>query len=164
MKADTQAVLLEKMMQDKKVHPEFELTLPLFIVKKVMLKTLSVKDIFLLGLDTLELTLIHNDRIHNVSRYAKLIFVESNRRQELEITSIHDKVLHPLENAKYEEVKCVFCRIGVHQFEVGFTLSIEDMTFESVEIFNVNSDITAEGKLIVVHGKIAIEITKVHNE
>jgi len=164
MKAETQAVLLEKMMQNQKVHPEFELTLPLFMVKKVRLKTLLVGDVFLVGLDTLELTLIHNDSIHNVSKYAELIFVENNCRQELEIISIHDKALHPLENSKYEEVKCVFSKIDVYQFEVGSRLKLEDMTFESVEVFNVNSDITAEGKLIVVHGKIAIEITKVYHE
>jgi len=102
--------------------------------------------------------------MHKVSRYAKLIFVENNCRQELEIASIHDMALNPLENSKYEEVKCVFSKIDVHQFEVGSRLTLEDDLFESVEVFNVNSDITAEGKLIQVNGEIAMEITKVYNE
>jgi len=163
MKAETQAVLLEKMMQNKKVHPEFELTLPLFNVKKSTLKRLSTGDVFLLALDTLELRVIHNDSTHKVSRYAKLIYVENNGKEEFEIASIHDMDFIPLEKSKYEEVKCVFSKIEVHQFEVGSRLTLKDNLFDTVEVFNVNSDITAEGKLIEVDSEIAIEITKVYD-
>ena len=162
MKAETQAVLLERMMQNKKIHPEFELCFPLFLVEKKTLKRLSVGDVFLLGLDTLESILIEHKGIHNVSRYAKLAFIENNSRQEVEITSIKNMVLKPFNNSEYEEVKCVFSKIDVQLFDVGSRLRLEDELFESVEIFNINSDITAEGKLIEVNDEIAIEVTKVH--
>ena len=63
MKAETQVVHLEKMMQKHHRYSEYELTMPLVEVKKSMLKNLAVDDVLLVGFEQLEMLLFQEEML-----------------------------------------------------------------------------------------------------
>jgi len=159
MKAETQAVLLEKMMQKKKVQPVYELTLPLFSMKQSMLKKLTKGDILLLGLDSLEIIVLQNEKT-----YANVILLKNEKIQEIEIISTDNTCSYSTEDSKYEVVKCLFSTIGVESFDVGTKQDISNVRFEYVTLYTEKNVKRLEGKLVAVEGNIAIEVQKVYNE
>jgi len=158
MKAETQAVLLEKMMQDQKVHPEYELSLPLFMLKRTVVNRLDKGDILLVGLDKLEFILIYNG-----NKYANVVLVKSENIEEIEIISM-DEIISPSPiNSKYEMLKCIFSTLAIEVIDVGIKANISKIGFEDITLITENNDKKLEGKLVEVEGEIAIEITKVYN-
>ncbi len=160
MKAKTQALLLEKMMQKHHSHHICEIALPDLIIKKSSLYQLSVGDILLTGLKSLEPILVHY-RLSHTPHYAKLLFLKNTSRRKVKITSIHPIQEKPLKDTKHEVLKSLFAHIEVNPFECGSMIELDDSLFDSVSLFNQNYDIKVEGKLMNAEGKIAIEITKV---
>ncbi|MCF6244686.1 MAG: hypothetical protein L3J43_06585 [Sulfurovum sp.] len=157
MKAETQAVLLEKMMKNKKVHSAYELILPLFTVKSTDLKDLSIKDILLVGLDRMEISVLYNGQC------AKVKMTHTNDTLMLEIDSIGVCPSKSIENVKSEVVKCLFANITFDTFTLGEQCTIDKLVLDTFEIF-IHDDVKiAEGKLVEVMDKIAIEITRVMN-
>jgi len=159
MKAETQAVLLEKMMQKKKVQPVYELTLPLFSMKQSLLKKLTKGDILLLGLDSLEIIVLQNEKT-----YANVMLLKNEKIQEIEIISTDNTWSYFTENPKYEVLKCLLSTIGVESFDVGTKQDISNVRFEYVTLYTEKNVKRLEGKLVEVEGNIAIEVTKVYGE
>jgi len=159
MKAETQAVLLKKMMQKKKVQPVHELTLPLFSIKQSLLKKLTKGDILLLGLESLEIIVLQNEKT-----YANVILLKNEKIQEIEIISTDNTLTYSIENPKYEVLKCLLSTIGVESFDVGTKQDISNVRFEYVTLYTEKNVKRLEGKLVEVEGNIAIEVTKVYSE
>ncbi len=155
MKGETQAVHLEKMMQEHKLYPEYELTLPPFFVKSKVLKKLSVDDVLLLGLNALDFILMSNGKI-----CAKVEFLEEDNSQKIKIIYLEKDSLKQLNTKKYEKVKCLFSILQVRELKVGQKLSIEQLDLQDVKLF-VNDVYIAVGTLIEVDDEIAIQIKKV---
>ena len=63
MKSETQALNLARMMHKHTRYPSYNLAFLPMMVRSKSLKKLSVDDVFLIGLDTLELVLISGDTI-----------------------------------------------------------------------------------------------------
>jgi hypothetical protein len=157
MKGETQALLLEKMMQNKKVQPVYELILPLFMVKRSDIDILTKGDILLVGLRSFKIIIISNDNI-----YANVEVIKHEKMNELEIISM-DKILFSPIDSKYEVFKCLFSTINIELFEVGTTQDISDINFKYVTLLGDNNQKKLEGKLVEVKGEIAIKITKVYD-
>jgi len=158
MKGETQAVLLEQMMQNKKVQTSYELILPLFMLSQSSISVLTKGDILLIGLDSLEMIIHAND-----NSYAKVEVIVNEKMQEIQIISMHERRASSTLNSKYKVLKCVLSTINIKSFEVGSTYAISNIDFEQVTLF-VDNYKTAEGKLVEVEGKVAIEIKKVYDE
>lgn len=158
MKAETQAIHLEKMMQRHKCHPEYELALPVFSIKRSALNKLSVGDVFLLGLNALEFILIHRGEI-----CAKAELLEYGNSQKIKIIYLEKDTLKQSHTKKYEEIKCLFATLQIKKLELGCKISIEQLDLQEVKLF-VKDEIIADGTLVKVDDEIAIAIKKVYNE
>jgi len=158
MKSETQAIHLEKMMQRHKRHPEYELALPLFLIKYSTFKKLSIDDVFLLGLNALEFILINKGEI-----CAKAELLEYGNSQKIKIIYLEKDTLKQSHTKKYEEIKCLFSTLQIKKLELGCKISIEQLDLQEVKLF-VKDEYIADGTLVKVDDEIAIEIKKVYNE
>lgn len=158
MKGETQAVHLEKMMQKHTLYPEYELTLPLFLVKSKVLKKLLVDDVLLLGLNALEFILISSGQT-----CAKVELLEDENSQKIKIVYLEKDTLKQEDTKKYEIIKCLFSTLQIRELEVGRKISIEQLDLREVKLF-LKDEIIAEGRLVKVDDEIAIVIKKVYNE
>ncbi len=155
MKAETQAVHLEKMVQKHKLYPEYELALPLFAAKYSALKKLSEEDILLLGLSMLEFILIFKDNI-----CARAILNESQSSQKIKITSLEKDILKQEDTKKYAYIKCLFTTLQVNKLEVDSKISIAQVDLYSVKLY-VQDKYIADGTLVAVDDEIAVKIKEV---
>jgi hypothetical protein len=158
MRGETQALLLEKLMQNKKVHPEYELSLPFFKLKKTDFKRLSKADILLLGLDKIKLILVYSDL-----KYANVELIKDKNILELEVISIDKTLMLPSLKSKYEIVKSSLAILSIEQLDIGVRLDVSKIDFENVRLVVNGSNRQIEGKLVEVEGEIAIEIKKVYD-
>jgi len=158
MKAKRQTNHLAKMMQEYKFHPEYELALPLFQVKKSALKKLLEEDVLLLGLYDLELILIKKGQVcASVSRD------DNKTNHKLTITNLHQERAKEKNTKKYEILKCFFGTVQSRRLKVGHTVDISGMNIEEVALIAGEINI-AQGILIRVDDEIAIQIKKVHDK
>ncbi|MBD3789658.1 MAG: hypothetical protein IE885_04730 [Campylobacterales bacterium] len=154
MKSETQASKLARLMQDRSKYPEYELALPLFGVRKSALKKLALNDVLLLGLGTLELVLIENERIKAAAR------VEKGQPNTLKIIYLSKDTLQQVPDQKYKIVKCSFGKLPCKKLEIGHTCNIAMLNLQEVELF-VEGNKLAAGSLVNVDEEIAIQISKV---
>jgi len=155
MRGKTQSFHLAKMMQKRKVFPEYELVLPFLLVKKNSFKKLSKGDVLLLGDDRLNLKLLkNNELLGNVE-------IEENENScKIKIANIQEQADLSNHSKKYEILKCSFDFLQSRIFEVGHMIDISSIDIEKVNLLVGNKKL-AEGKLVNVDEEIAIEIIKV---
>ena len=158
MKAETQSGHLQKMMQKHTVHPEYDLMLPSFSVKKKRLHTLVKNDVFLLGSDILELVLMHR----HTDMYAKTVLDSYEETVKMQITLLAKVTENKCDSKKYETVLCSFGNVQSRKFEVGHKIEISMRDLRKVTLFWEEKK-RAEGLLVNVESEIAIKITKVYH-
>ena len=155
MRGETQSVHLAEMMQKHKLYPEYELVLPLLLVKKNNLKKLSKGNVLLLGADHLNLKLLKDDEI-----YGNVKIEESENSRKIKIIDIQKYTELSNHSKKYEALKCSFDFLQSRIFEVDHKIDISSVNLEKVNLIIENKKV-AEGSLVNVDEEIAIEITKV---
>lgn len=154
MRGDTQANRLEMMMQMHQRYPNYILALPLFEVKKSILKKLSPGDILFLGMDQLSLVLLDDKGEH-----AEVVLEEHKGMSRLTITEVKE---HSEERVskKYQIVTVSFGEYQSRKIEAGHVIGIMDIPFDELSIETEGKKI-AQGSLINVEGKICVQIDKV---
>jgi flagellar motor switch/type III secretory pathway protein FliN len=155
MKAETQAIHLEKMMQKHKLYPEYELALPTIQVKKNSLKKLSKGDILLLGLDTLNMILLEEGRI-----CANVVINKIENGSKLKIIQLNKSMIEQSDSKKYETIKISFGMIQSRKLEVGYTIGVTSLNLQEVTLVVEDEDI-AKGTLVNVDEEIAVQIDEV---
>jgi hypothetical protein len=155
MRGETQSLHLVKMMQKRKLYPEYELILPFLLVKKNSIKKLSKGDILLVGDDRLNLNLLKDDGF-----FANIEIEESENSRKIKIIDIQIDTGLSDHSKKYEIVKCSFDFLQSRTFEVDHKIDISSVNLKKVNLIIKNKKV-AEGSLVNVDEEIAIEITKV---
>ena len=155
MKADTQAVHLEKLMQEKKSLSSYKLALPFYKIMRSDIKTLSQNSIVLLGLKSLECVLLSDE-----NTITKLKRLKSTSTLDFEIMTTSKIVPLKDDVEKYARVSCILKSIEIASLNLKTMITIEDIDFMHVEVY-FDGVPQAEGKLVSVNDEIAIEITKV---
>ena len=156
MRDETQSLHLAHMMQKHKVYPEYELVLPLLLVKKNSVKKLSKADVLLLGDEHLNLKLLKDDEI-----FGDIEIDESENSRRIKIVNIQKNMDISVNSKKYKILKCSFSFLQSRIFEVDHKIDISSLNLEKVNLI-INNEKIAEGKLVSVDEEIAIEITKVN--
>ncbi len=155
MKAETQALHLEKMMQKHKLFPEYELVLSLIQVKKNALKKLTSGDLFLLGLHRLEMILLKEGNIS-----ANVVLNESGSSSKIKIIKLNKSTTKQTNSKKYEVVKFSFGVIQSRTLEVGHQIETEQLNLHEV-LLHVDGKNIAKGSLVNVDEEIAVQIDEV---
>ena len=157
MKAKMQSLQLQEMMQRHKRHPEYDLVLPSFLLKKKKLRTLKANDILLLGLTHLELEL-HQEGISCAA-------VDLDSRGEtlkVKITKINNTLADTFTAKKYEKITGSFGKIQSRQLEAGHKVEVSVLNMNKVTLYVDNTKI-AEAKLVMVDEEIALNIIEVND-
>ena len=155
MKAETQAVHLEKMMQKHTLYPEYELALSPVQLKKNSIKKLSKGDILLLGLDNLNMILIDEGEIR-----ANVVMNKSENSSKLRITQLNMSTIGRSNSKKYETMVISFGMIQIRKLEVGHTLGVSSLKLQEVTLWVEDKNI-AKGSLVKVDEEIAVQIDEV---
>lgn len=155
MRGDTQANRLELMMQKHQIHPYYMLSLPPFEIKKSALKSLKEGDILLLELDQLSLVLSDTKGI-----CAEVVIEPHHYADRLRITSL---LKHTEEQGskKYQRITVSFGEIQSRKLEVGHVIGTMDLNFDDLSIMIDQKRKIAQGSLVNVDGKIAVQINRV---
>jgi hypothetical protein len=156
MKHETQALHLAKMMQKHTSYPTYELTLPLVTVRSNKLKKLSVDDILLIGIDTLEFLLVDGDTICANTRLKSM-----ENTHGAEIVYLHKDTIRQVDSKKYKVLKISFGTVQSKALEIGSRIDITHVDLEKVTLVSEDKMI-AEGSLVNVDEEIAIQIKKVN--
>jgi len=155
MKADTQAVHLEKLMQEKKGLVSYKLALPLCKVLHTDIKTLSKNSILLLGLEHLECILISKENI-----MVHLKYLKGTGILQFEVVATSKMTQMKCDVEKYARVSLILKSIEITNVDIKTIITIEAIDFMHVEVcFDGVSH--AEGKFVTVDETLAIQITKV---
>jgi len=155
MRGETQAVHLEKMMQKHKLYPEYELALFPIQVKKNVLKKLVSGDLFLLGLDSLEMILLEEDNIS-----ANVLLNKSGYSSKIKIMYLHKNTVEQTNSKKYETVKFSFGMLQSRTLEVGHQIEAAQLNLNKVSLY-VDGENIAKGSLVNVDEEIAVQIDEV---
>ncbi len=155
MKAETQALHLEEMMQKHKLYPEYELALVPMQVKKNSLKKLVSGDLFLLGLDSLEMILLEG---YNVS--ANVILNKSGHSSKIKITPLQIDAPRQTNSKKYEVVKFSFGMLQIRTLEAGHQIETAELNLKEVSVY-VDGEKIAKGSLVNVDEEIAVQMDEV---
>ncbi|MFT7824343.1 MAG: FliM/FliN family flagellar motor C-terminal domain-containing protein [Sulfurimonas sp.] len=153
MKGETQANRLERLMIKRQVYPKYTLALPLIEVKKSDIKKLRKGDILLLGLDSFQLILLDEQRI---CAEVKLKHSEG----ELEVIALNDEEDEPCMNKKYWLLILSFGTVESRKLVVGQAIKTTNMRFDQL-IIQANNRKIAEGSLVTVDNKMAVQINEV---
>ncbi|MFC2057886.1 hypothetical protein ACFLR6_03000 [Campylobacterota bacterium] len=156
MKHETQALHLAKMMQKHTSYPTYELTLPLVTVRSNKLKKLSVDDILLIGIDTLEFLLVDGDTICANTRLKPI-----ENAHGAEISYLKKDTVRQFDSKKYKVLKISFGTVQSKALEIGSRIDITHVDLEKVTLVSEDKMI-AEGSLVNVDEEIAIQIKKVN--
>ena len=156
MKSETQALHLEKMMQRHIRYPSYALALPLVMVQRKKLKALSVGDVLLAGIDTLEFLLIGQNTICATMRLKKM-----HTRYGVEIIDLVQETIDYSSGKKYETLSIVFGNVQSKALEIGHMIDISHIDLNGVTLVLEGKTI-AEGALVNVDEEIAIQIKKVN--
>ncbi len=155
MKAETQALHLEKMMQKHKLFPEYELALSPIQVKKKDLKKLTSGDLFLLGMHRLDMILLEEGSIS-----ANVVLNESGNSSKIKIIQLKKSTTLQTNSKKYEVVELSFGMIQSRTLEVGHQIETAQLNLEEVSL-HVNGKNIAKGSLVNVDEEIAVQIDEV---
>ncbi|MCO4844973.1 MAG: hypothetical protein KC427_03035 [Sulfurovum sp.] len=156
MKHETQALHLAKMMQKHTRYPTYELTLPFVMVGSNKLKKLSIDDVLLIGIDTLEFLLLEGDTICASTRLKPM-----GNTHGAEIVYLTEETIKQSGSKKYETLKISFGTVQSKAFEIGSTIDTTHVDLEKVTLVSEGKTI-AEGSLVNVDEEIAIQIKKVN--
>jgi flagellar motor switch/type III secretory pathway protein FliN len=156
MKSETQALHLTRMMQKHALYPSYDLAFPPMMVRSKSLKKLSVDDVLLIGLDTLELVLIDGDTI-----CGNVLLKQRGNTLGTEIVSLAEDTVKQSNSKKYKTLKVLFCRVQSKVLELGSTIDTNCIDLEKVSL-SVEGRTIAEGSLVNVDEEIAIQIKKVN--
>jgi len=156
MKHETQALHLAKMMQKHTRYPTYELTLPFVTVRSNKLKKLSVDDVLLIGIDTLEFLLVDGDTICANTRLKPM-----GNAHGAEIVYLTEDTIKQSDSKKYKTLKNSFGTVQSKALEIGSTIDITHLDLEKVTLVSEGKMI-AEGSLVNVDEEIAIQIKKVN--
>ena len=155
MKAETQALHLEKMMQKHKLYPEYELALSPIQVKKNSLKKLSKGDVLLLGLDSLKMILLEEGEI-----CANVVINETENNSKIKIIQLNRSMIKQSDCKKYETVKISLGMIQSRKMEVGHNIGVASLSLQEVTLTVEDKNI-AKGSLVNVDEEIAVQIDEV---
>lgn len=156
MKHETQALHLAKMMQNHTRYPTYELTLPFVTLRSSKLKKLSVDDILLIGMGTLEFLLVDGDTICANTRLKPM-----GNSHGAEIVYLTEETIKQSDSKKYKTLKISFGTVKSKAFELGSTIDTTHVDLEKVTLVLEGKTI-AEGSLVNVDEEIAIQIKKVN--
>ena len=156
MKHETQALHLAKMMQKHTRYPTYELTLPFVTVRSNKLKKLSVDDVLLVGIDTLEFLLVDRDTICANTRLKPM-----GNAHGAEIIYLTEDTIKTSDSKKYKTLKISFGTVQSKALEIGSTIDITHVDLEKVRLISEDKMI-AEGSLVNIDEEIAIQIKKVN--
>ena len=156
MKGETQALHLAQMMQRHIQDLSYELILPLVMIQSKKLKKLSVDDVLLTGFDSLEFALVDGDTVCANMRLKHL-----EKRQIAEIIDLSKNTMEQSNTKKYDTFKISFGKIQNKGLKVGDMIDLSDVDLEKVTLESKGETI-AEGFLVNVNNKIAIQIKKVN--
>jgi len=157
MKGETQSVHLQKMMQQHKRYPEYELALPSFSIKKKNLKKMRQGDVLLLGLDFLDLVLLEEGEV-----CAKVTVEHVSESLKLRIVSLEEKPADKHDSKKYENIFSTFTTLQIRKLEVGHKVEVPTLEIRELALF-LRDEKRFKGLLVMVDDEIAIEITEVLN-
>ena len=155
MKAKMQSLHLQEMMQKHRRHPEYDLVLPAFWMKKKNLSAMKKNDVLLLGLAQLDLSLTQEGTF-----CAKVILDAQGETMKLKISSLKEEGVNTNHSKKYETIVCSFGKIQSRQIEVGHKVEISAVDLEHVSL-TVEKKKVAEAVLVMVDEEIALKITEV---
>jgi flagellar motor switch protein FliM len=157
MKGKTQAARLEKLMQKHQIYDKYTFALPLIKVKSNMLQKLKEGDILLLGLKSLVLVLLEGSKV-----YADLLPL-GRQGNNFEVTSVQESNESIEASPKYQVLILALDEIQRTRVNVGDIIKIENISFDEIELL-VNDKKIAEGSLVNVDEKIALQINKVEEK
>jgi len=157
MKAKMQSLHLQQMMQKHKRHPEYDLVLSPFLLKKKNISALKEGDVLLLGLGHLELCLYQDGTF-----CAHVGLDHAEERVKIEIKNLKKLSDKESNSKKYENVMATFGKIQSRQLEPGHKVEISmlDLQEAALTVDGVNM---AKAALVMVDEEIALKITKVYN-
>ena len=158
MKGETQSVHLQKMMQQQKRYPEYELALPSFSIKKKNFKKMGQGDVLLLGLDLLDLVLLKEGEV-----CAELTVEHVADSVKLRISSLAESTVNTNDSKKYENILPIFTTLQIRKLEVGHKVEVPTSEIREITLFNEHEK-SFKGLLVTVDDEIAIEIAEVLNE
>ncbi len=157
-KTQLQSLSMKDVIKRYSVYPEYNLVMPAFYIKKKCLKRLTIDDIFLLGLDRLELLLTKDDKV-----YASVDLESTAQTVKVNIVNIEVTDKRNYDKSKYECVICSFGKLQCRKFEVGHKVEIFDFNALEVELFIENKKFS-KASLVKVDDEIAIKVTEVYSE
>ena len=157
MKAETQSLNLQKIVDKHKLYPQYDLVLDRVCIKKKSLKSLKVSSILLLGMNYLEMELLKNDEV-----CAKVKLVNVGDCSKIEITSLGTISSNSCHSKKYENILFSLGKVQCRKLKLGHRVGISSLNINEIDIF-VDNKIYAKGLLVSVDDEIAVEITEVYN-
>ncbi len=155
MKAETQALHLEKMMQKHTLYPEYELALSPIQVKRSSLKKLSKGDIFLLGLDSLNMILLEEGDM-----CANVMLNKIENSSKIKIIQLNKSMIEQSDSKKYETIKLSFGMLQSRILKVGHQIETVQLNLKEISVY-VDGENIAKGSLVNVDEEIAVQIDEV---
>ncbi len=155
MKADNQALRLEKLMQKHHVHPEYELCFPPVAVKKSALKKLAAGDVFLLGLEKMEMLLLSKE-----DGCAKVILSSFGQSIGIQIVERVEETEKSSDSKKYKKVRISMGTLRSRVLESGHKIETAEMDMHNVTLYADDKKI-ALAKMVMVDDEIAVQIKEV---
>lgn len=153
MKGETQANRLEMLMIKHHVYQKYTLALPLVEAKKSDIKKLQKGDILLLGLDCFQLVLLDDQ---GICAEVKL----KDSYGDIEVIALNDEEDEQRMNKKYRVLTLSFGTVESRKPAIGQSIKVTDMRFDKLMI-QVNNRNIAEGSLVTVDNRIAVQIDEV---
>ena len=152
---ETQALRLTQMVQKHAAHKSYELALPLVEVRNDKLKKLSVGDVFLLGLESLELILVDEEAI-----YARVILKKLRSNHYLELIEVKKEQVDKAKRKKFVKLRFSCGEVKIQTLKVGHNIEMAQIDLENVNLV-LDNKYVAVGSLISVDDEIAVKIDKV---
>jgi flagellar motor switch/type III secretory pathway protein FliN len=121
MKAETQALHLEKMMQRHKLYPEYELALSPIQVKKNALKKLTSGDLFLLGMHRLEMILLEEGNIS-----ANVVLNESGNSSKIKIIKLNRSTIKQTKETAQLNLQEVLLHVNGKNIAKGSLVNVDE--------------------------------------
>lgn len=157
MKGKTQAERLQQLMQKHQIYDQYTLALPLVEVKSARFKKLKEGDILLLGLKLFVPVLLEGDKV-----CAELLPLGVHGHH-FEVTAIKEENERTEVSAEYQVLKLALDEIPRKRLNIGEIIKVENISFDEIKIL-MNDKKIAEGSLVKVDGKIALQIDKVEEK
>lgn len=155
MKAENQALRLEKLMQKHQVHPEYELRLPSVLLKKGAVKKLSQGDVMLLGMKQMELLLVSEK-----NGCAKALLTASDKQMKVQVTGPCDPMINTIDSKKYKKVDILLGYLRSRVLEAGHKVETHALDLDDV-LLSVEKKKIATARLVMVDNEIAVQIKEV---